>query len=132
MSTYSLSDLIDKTMIAKKDSVSNVLDNSQSEIFANYKKGDTIGKVYSYTKKGGKTWLMFYENGKAFYFDLTQPNAIDKTVLSEQGVLTVPEKAEAEAEKNKDYFTRIYESIFNIALLAAAVYLINTLIIKKA
>ena len=132
MGTYSMADLVGKTMIARKKCVSRSLPSSNSEIYEEYNTGDTIGKVYSYVKKNGITWLMFdAPNNKSYYFDLSQPNVIDKPALSEQGVLTGEEKQIIEAENSKGVFEKIYDSIFKLLLFASAIYLLKSVIDKQ-
>jgi len=131
MALYNVSDLIGKTMIASRDSVSNTYDSDNAPIYAKYKKGDTIGIVYSWLKKNGDTWLHFTNaSGKNWYFNLAQ-KAIDSSAISQQGVLTAQQKIDEAKEKEKDYFSRIYDGIFNLALLAAAAYLIRSFILKE-
>lgn len=133
MSLYSLDDLIDKSMIASRDGVvSRTGKYNDSPVYATYQKGDTIGTLFSWVKNGADTWLMFYDfNGKPYYFNLSQKNAIDRGDLSSQGVLTTEEKQIIAENENKDYFTRIYEGLFNFLLLGAIAYLIHGYITKK-
>ena len=133
MSLYNLADLLDKTMIAQRKSVSRKLPEDTSTIVDTYDKGDTIGKVFSWVKRGSDTWLQFYDSsGKTYYFNLSQKGVIDKGALDEQGVQTVQEKADAEAEANKDTFSRIYDGLLNLVLFVLGAWIIKSFIDKKA
>lgn len=135
MSSYDVADLLDKNLIASKDSVSRTLPRTEAPIFREYKKGEIIGKPYSFVERGGGVWLQFNRSdGKSHYFDLKQ-KAIDKNELSLQGVKTLEEKKkeqeEKEKEANKDWFDRLQPLILGVVALICVFFIAKEVIAKK-
>jgi len=124
MTTYSVSDILDKTLIAKiKTPVySDASDTAQPIGYV--VPGQPIGVVYSYLNpKEGRSdfWWMFYENNGKTYYTPHKKGQFDVSALRAQGVISTEEKTEiakAEAEtitqKVEKYGKYILAGIFTL------------------
>lgn len=100
---YTVNQVLDKVLIAEKDVkvYSGAWDNSTVKYVT--KAGNMIGHVYSYLlPKAGRsdTWLMLQTGPSTFVYVRNEAGAFDTTALRDQGILTVKEETEKEAEEN--------------------------------
>jgi hypothetical protein len=104
--TYTANQLLDKTVIAAKDTKVYSNASGKGTLVATIKAGQPIGKVYSYLKPDskntdGRGWLMFEGAYNKPYY---APNeAVSSTGLKDQGTLTVTQELKKEEDaKLKD------------------------------
>lgn len=136
MASYSISDLIDKTLYAKKSVVKLYGNPSTPSFKETVGKGAPIGVLYSWAWGGANKnllYLMFYENktwsplyGKPYYV-IADGSSLDASYVKEQGVKTVEQKekeaAEADKKDTKGDFAYYVERWGGTVLgVAAAVY----------
>lgn len=137
--TYSVNQIIGKTLIAKVDTKLYSGTRGTPSVVGTVKAGQPIGIVYSYLRPDqadGRSWLMFDSNGR-FYF---VPNeAASGTGLKDQGALTLKDeikKEQEEEERRNDPFGYYLKKYGIPALLLgggiyAVVQLGKTVIEKK-
>lgn len=112
MATYSLADLIDKTLYAKKAVVKLFGDPSKPTSKETIGAGGLIGKLYSWVWGGANKnilYLMFYNtkvgtpNYNKPYYVVANGNALDEKYVQHQGVKSIEqkEKEALEAAKKK-------------------------------
>lgn len=137
--TYTVNQLIDKTIIAAKETKLYSNPSGKGTVVGTVKAGQPIGKVYSYIKPNnttsdGRSWLMFDSStyNKSYYV----PNeAASGAGLKEQGTKTVTEELKDEADKKlKDespleYYIKKYAG--KIILIGGAIY-IGSIIVKES
>jgi hypothetical protein len=137
MATVPVTQLYDKTIFANKD-VPVFRGNDFKKPFKTYKKGETVGVVYSHISTPNGIYLMFLEpkalGGRSYYM-LYSPAVVDKTSLKQQGVKTDQqidkEQADKELyEKSKfEYYIKKYGIWVLVTLLAIPV--VKTYVQKK-
>lgn len=101
--TYTVNQIIDKTVVAGKDVTLYSNPSGKGSVVGTVKSGQPIGIVYSYIKPSnatsdGRSWLMFETTYNKFFY---VPNeAVSGTGLKEQGTKTVVQEIkEEEAER---------------------------------
>lgn len=104
MPQYKLKDLINKSIIAKKDTrlYRNAADNAVP--YATIKAGSRIGVLYSFVSaKAGRNidWLMFYDINNRPYYTPVISGTLDTASLKDQGVKTVEEQTKEQQDKEK-------------------------------
>jgi len=134
MSTYSATEIIGKTLIARQPvNLYRAANDSAQKIYT-VEPGQTVGKVYSYLSPGQNRsslyWAFYDESGRPYYARHITGN-FDISSLSEQGALTVQEQAQQEAEAQMTTSDKIFRLIKLIALYGAGAYLLNSIIKKK-
>lgn len=134
MATFDASDIIGKTLIAKKSVAIKRNPTDASNVVYVAKPSESIGVVFSYllpsSSRKNLYWMFEDENGRPYYAE-HKTGYYDINSLSNQGALTIEEKkemADAAAESTSD---KIFRYAKNGALLAAAVYLAKSFIDKK-
>ena len=142
--TYSVNQIVDKSIRANKDTKLYKGSRTNSEVIGIVKAGDIIGRVYSYLRPDqttdGKSWLMFEKTYNNFYY--VQNEAANTSDLKDQGALTVKEEVKKEEiEKFKEespveYYIKKYATkvIIGIGLIVLASTVGRTLVtegIKK-
>lgn len=144
MATITLTQLIDKTLIANKDTpiyrfATKTLANGKKQApIKVVKKGEVIGVVFSFIDKAGDIWLQFKEpkalGGRSYYM-LYKAGSLDVSNLKQQGVKTDQqidkEQADKELyEKSKfEYYIKKYGIWVLVTLLAIPV--VKTYVQKK-
>ncbi len=127
MATYSIADLIGKTMIAKGSVSLFRLPYDNAPAIYDVKPGNTIGIVDSYVlPKEGRTavYLMFYDKDRrAYYMRWGAP--INTTSLIEQGVKSDVQKAE-EAKGDSTIMDFIQKNISLVVVTVALVAIAKT------
>lgn len=105
---YSVNTIVDKTLYAGSDvkvySKTATAPLTWTTPAYVIKKGQAIGKVYSYLKpsadRGGKAALMFYPKSSLdSYYYVLDNDSIDTGTIKEQGGLTVAEEIKKEQEE---------------------------------
>ena len=127
MPTINVGQLIDKTAFASSDMYVRRLPSVTGQIFAKLKKGDRVGKIYSWVggrdkdnKKDGTVWLMLYdsdakrfgakvEKGEGAYFR-SDLGTLDWKAFQEQGAKTVEEEIKEKENKDKDWTDKLLEA----------------------
>lgn len=134
MATYSVDQIIGKTLIAKKpiDLVRYGSDNAP--VIYTVKSGQTVGIVYSYLlpneNRSSLYWSFDDADGRPYYAK-HGIGFFDVKALQDSGALTVTEQAAAEAEKELSIGDKIFRLVKNLAFIGAGAYLLNTIINKK-
>lgn len=128
-SNYTVNQILDKTIIANKQTKLYSSANKNSTVKGTVQAGKPIGKVYSYLKPSqtadGNSWLMF-EDGYLNYFFVPNEN-VTSDGLKEQGTLTLKEELAKEEEQKKkesspiEYYIEKYA--FKALLIGGAIYL---------
>lgn len=130
MSTYSLSDIVNKSIVARGDVRLYRLPLDSAPVVYTVKSGQTVGVVYSYLlPSAGRSsvYLMFMDNnGRPYY--IRWGGGVDKKALEDQGLLSEAEKAAAAAEANKSGLDKALDSVQKIALGVGALLLLRELI----
>jgi len=98
MPTFSVSEIIGKTLIAKVRTpvYSDASDTAQPTGYVNA--GQPIGTVYSWLNpKAGRTelWWLFYDSDQQPYYTPHKSGQFDISALQAQGAITSEEKTEA-------------------------------------
>lgn len=134
MSTFKASDIIDKTLIAKRAVNLYRLPEDGAPIVYTVAPGQTVGKVFTYLTPGlnrnNLYWGFYDANGKPYYAE-HQTGYFDIKALSEQGALTLAEQQSAAVEASMTTGDKIFRLIKNALLIGAGVYLLNTIIKKQ-
>lgn len=98
--TYSVNQIVDKTLIAATDTKLYSNAKGSGTVVGTVKAGQPIGIVYSYLRPeqtDGRSWLMFEKSYNNFFF---VPNeAASSGSLKEQGTLTVSEEIKKEQDE---------------------------------
>jgi hypothetical protein len=132
--SYNIADILDKTLVVKVNTNARSFPSLKAPILKTFKAGDIAGNPYTYVVRDGVAWLSFDDSilGKPYYIS---SEAISNENFKDQEIKTTEqkakEKAELEAEKNKDFFDRIFEVLINVVLLVLSAYIINGIIQKK-
>jgi len=131
MATYNASDIVGKTLIAKKTiKIVRTPYDTATSVY-NVQSGDSIGVVYSYllptTNRKNLYWQFYDSNNKPYYVEHKQGN-FDIKSLDDQGVLTLEEKQEQAAAANETLTNKIFRYTKNGFLIAAAAYVLKTII----
>ena len=144
MATISLTQLIDKTIVANKDTpiyryaTITLANGKKQQPIKVLKKGEVIGVAYSYVDKNSDILLQFKEpkalGGRSYYM-LYKAGSLDVSNLKEQGVKT-DQQIEKEQEdkdlyeKSKlEYFIKKYGIWILITIVAIPV--LKTYVQKK-
>lgn len=136
---YSVDAILDKIVTAKVST--KIYSRPGGNVVGTVAAGQAFGKVFSYLKPNsvlvpdGRTWLQF-ENANSYFF--VPDEAVSPTVLKQQGVQTLEEQVQAEAdEKLKqenplEYYISKYAG--KVLLTIGGIYLVAELgkaVIKK-
>lgn len=119
---YSINDVLDKTIIANKDTFIYRNANDTAKPIFTAKKGSNIGKVYSWVKPSeysSFTWLQFYDNTNRPYYIRTDDAATN--YLKDQGVkdtATVTKEEAAASVSTRDFIAKNLKTIFIIGAVA--------------
>lgn len=123
--TYSVNDIIDKTLIAKKKVEVYDSPNLNRQKLYDVQPSGTVGVVYSWVNKNGSIWWQLYPGNK---FVIHDANSFSLQALQDQGVVSTREQLEAEAEKNKPWYEKIAKSaskiIITLGVIAGVSYII--------
>lgn len=134
MPTFKASDIIDKTLIAKKAVNLYRLPEDGAPVIYTVAPGQTVGKVFTYLTAGPNRsnlfWGFYDANNKPYYAE-HQTGYFDIKALSEQGALTLAEQQAAAVEASMTTGDKIFRFVQNALLLGAGVYLLNTIIKKQ-
>ena len=134
MSSYSVDQIIGKTLIAKSEIPLYRFPNDGAEVVFKVSKGQSLGVVYSYLLPGPNRtnlyWMFKDANDKAYYSE-HKVDIYDVKELQNQGALTLAEQQAAAIEANLTTGDKIFRLIKNALLIGAGVYLVNTIIKKK-
>lgn len=108
--TYSVSQVIDKTLIALVDTPVYKLPLDSQQPFATVKAGQPVGVVFSWLDPSAERsvlyWMFYTSDGKAYYAK-NLPGQYDVNSLRQQGVLTTQEVIAAEQAKNNTWYENI-------------------------
>ena len=149
--TYNAEQIIGKQLFAKKTikivGANNVYEISPSQEISTIKKGNVVGRVYSYIR--GRNGINGAYNGKIYWaleekvngklvFVLHEQGAFDLDSLKEQGIKTEAEKEEEKKEEDKPFVEKIAENLGSglkkiviIGGIAFLVYKIGTFAISE-
>ena len=134
MPTFKASDIIDKTLIAKRAVNLYRLPEDGAPVIYTVAPGQTVGKVFTYLTAGlnrqNLYWGFYDANGKPYYAE-HKTGYFDIKALSEQGALTLAEQQAAAVEASMTTGDKIFKFVQNALLLGAGVYLLNTIIKKQ-
>jgi len=134
MPTFNAADIIGKTLVAKKSTNIYRLPNDAAESVYVVSPGQSIGVVDSYflpsTKRNYLYWG-FVDNKQQPYYVEHKTGQFDVNTLKDSGVLTLQEKQEQAEAANETTKDKIFRYSKNGFLLAAAVYLVKSIIDKK-
>lgn len=134
MPTFKASDIIDKTLIAKRAVNLYRLPEDGAPVIYTVAPGQTVGKVFTYLTAGPNRknlyWQFYDANGKPYYAE-HKTGYFDIKALSEQGALTLAEQQAAAVEASMTTGDKIFRFVQNALLLGAGVYLLNTIIKKQ-
>jgi hypothetical protein len=119
--TYTASDIIGATLIARKQVPLKRYASETSPTVYIVQPGKVVGIVYSFVMKPEGLWWMFYDSNKVSYFAFHQPGLFDVGQLTEQGIKTVlvteKEKAEAAAKANATIWDNLKGLLMPIAIV---------------
>lgn len=128
--TYSVNQIIGKTLIAKVETKLYSGAKGTPSVIGTVKAGQPLGIVWSYLRPeqaDGRSWLMFDSNGRFFFV----PNeAATNTGLKDQGALTLKDeikKEQQEEERRNDpvgYYLKKYG--LPVLLIGGGIYLAAT------
>lgn len=129
--TYTVNQIIDKTIIAATDTKLYSGARSTATVVGTVKAGQPIGKVFSYLRPDqadGRSWLMFETSYNKYFF---VPNEVASgSGLKDQGTLTLEEERKREEElrqKQNDpvgYYLKKYG--LPVLLIGGGIYLAAT------
>jgi len=121
MATYSVNDIINKTLVAK-DNVLGYFDKPRSERSQLFRKNEIIGRVYSWVKDPKNTgqifWMIEQKDGKYMYV-FHDSNRL--TISEPLGKSQQEKEKEAEEQTKKDekgMFVYYFEKYGKIVLLS--------------
>ena len=134
MSSYNVTQIIGKTLIAKKSvPLKRIASDSAPTVFT-VNPGDTVGVVDSYLMPGNdrsNIYWSFYDDQNKIYYAPHDVGRFDVKELQNQGALTLEQQQQQQAEANMSTTDKVFRLIKNIAFLAAGAYIVKTLIDKK-
>jgi hypothetical protein len=104
--TFSASDIVGKSLIAKKrvDIFDTVHSNRKRIAFV--RPGDSVGIVYSWLSRPDGLWWQF-KSGSNYYYAKHAEGLFDVSNLKTQGVLTLEEKKEQELFEELNYLEKM-------------------------
>ena len=131
MSTYSVSDIVDKTLIAATLVPVKSMPLDTAPVIRKVAPKAPIGVVYSYlqptTNRKNLYWAFYDSFNKPYYVEHI-PSYFDLKALRDQGVLTSKEKEELKAKENESIKSFIERNITKIVLVIAGVAILKTII----
>lgn len=129
MPTFSASEIVGKTLIARQSVPVKRLPTKAADVVYTATPGTSIGRVYSWVTDGPDLYWQYLDaNGKPYY-TLHRPGLYSIEALQDQGALTV--KEQTEAAQGVSVIDKALQSLGNTANLvllgvgAAAVYAIS-------
>ena len=134
MATYSVDQIIDKTLIAKKPIKVYRRAYDDAEVVQIIQPGQTVGVVYSYLLPGeGRSsfmWTFDDANGKPYYTK-HDVGLYDVKALRDAGAITVAEETALAAEANMSTADKIFRYLKYVAILGAGTFIVIALINKN-
>lgn len=131
MANFSASDIIGKTLIAKKDTPVFSTPTETGKPLIVIKKGQTIGIVYSYLAPNANRsklyWMFESQANKKPYYVAHNIGNFDVKSLYDQGVKTTKEKQQEEEDKNKTTAEKISDTLKNFLYLGLGAYVVVNL-----
>lgn len=114
MSEFLASDIVGKSLIAKKrvDIYDTV--NAGRKRIAFVRPGDSVGTVYSWIQRPDGLWWMF-ESGKNFYYAKHAVGLFNVSNLKQQGLLTLEEKNEKERLEDLNFLQKMNYNLKNFS-----------------
>ena len=132
--SYKVSDLIDKSLVAKVNvPVTRIAQDGAESVFT-VKPGQSVGVVYSWvepTSGRSNLWFMFKDSNNRSYFAENIAGRFDVSVLQGQGVKTSEQKTKEQERANESLSDKIERNLKTIILIGAATYLGGKYITKK-
>jgi hypothetical protein len=120
MATYAAADFIDKTLLLTNQAEAWwASPGSTSYPSFNIDAGETTASVYSIVHNGTDVWFEIMDNDRASeqgvpndtpYFIKYTDGMFDKPALAAQGLQSTTEKAEAEADANKTWSDKLFDT----------------------
>jgi hypothetical protein len=98
MPTYTLSEIIGKTLYAKKE-VPLYKNTFSKKPYAVVKPGNYIGVLWSWLEENNNIWLIFKYGANGQFLVKMEPGLIDTSNLAEQGAKTIKQEKKAEDQK---------------------------------
>lgn len=107
--TYSVADLIDKTMIAAGTVPVYLHANDTAQPAYTVSAGQPIGVLYSWlaadpSQGRSELWFMFWPQNQDPYYTKWGPDMYNFNALEAQGLMTDEQKAAAEAAANRPWY----------------------------
>ena len=134
MSSYNVTQIVGKTLIAKKSvPLKRIASDSAPTVFT-VSPGDTVGVVDSYLMPGNdrsNIYWSFYDDQNKIYYAPHDVGRFDVKELQNQGALTLEQQQQQQAEANMSTADKAFRLIKNIAFLTAGAYIVKSLIDKK-
>lgn len=96
MATYSVDDIVGKTLIAKKKVAIKRQPSDTAPTVYTVSPGETVGVVYSWVSRDGSIWWMYYDTNKNPYYTRHEPGLYDVKALAAQGAVSLDEIRDAE------------------------------------
>jgi hypothetical protein len=99
MPTYTISEIIGKTLYAKKEVPLYKNSLATTKPYAVVKPGNYIGVLWSWVEQDNIIWLIFKYGANGQFLVKMEPGLIDTSNLAEQGVKTVEQEKKADDQK---------------------------------
>lgn len=108
---FSGSQIVDKSLYARRDITRTDWQNG-TKTETKLKKGDYVGKVYSWVTISGVLYFMLYTSSNSNYnFVPYSDYNFSLSAIEAQGGLTVEEEAKAKEEETKSTFQKILDEL---------------------
>lgn len=120
---FSADQVIGKTLIAKANVPLKRLPTASAPVIYTAKKGETVGRVYSWVMDGGTLYWQFLDQYGKPYYAQHRSGIFSVEALQQQGAQTLEEIKEAQQASENPISTTI-QKIFKPVALAAAAYLL--------
>lgn len=104
MPTFSVDQIVDKTLIAKKPVPIKRLPLDTAPTVYTVKPGETVGVVYSWVSRDGSIWWEYYDSNKNAYYTKHEPGTYDIKSLEAQGTISL-EQQQDETKKDESPVT---------------------------
>lgn len=132
MADFELSDLINKTLIAKK--AVKVYDLPGRNEIGVVQPGNPVGVVYSWVGPdlAGNIYYAFQNPGGVFYYTKHEKGVYDISALKRQGVISVQDKIKEEELKSLPWYEQLIKK-YGLTLLLGlgGIYIAGQVIKKK-
>lgn len=134
MPTFNASDVIGKTLIAKKNIPLVRQPADDAQVIYTVSPNQSVGNVDTFLlpneNRSSLYWSFKDANGRNYYAKHAVGN-FDVKELQQQGLLTLQEQQEQAIEASLSTGDKIFRLIKNIALIGAGAYLLKEVISKK-